>query len=134
MPQHHGALTGADGPLPSSVSITMRALLLTLALVTPAIAEDWRVLDDAAITEALSARVLQYEDGARQNFFQDGRTLYEAGAGESWGKWWAEGGKYCSTWPPSETPACYTVEVLGLLDLRFTGAGGDVTIGRYADL
>ena len=111
----------------------MRRAILCLLLVTPAWAEDWRRLEDVGITAALSARVLQYEDGATQNFFTDGRTLYEAGAGESWGKWWVEGGQYCSTWPPSDVPACYTVEAQGL-DVRFTGKGGDVTVGRYVDL
>ena len=111
----------------------MRFVIISLLLASPVLAEDWRVLDDAGITAALSARVLGYEDGSSQNFFQGGRTLYEAGAGESWGKWWVEGGQYCSTWPPSDVAACYAVEVLGL-DVRFTGKGGDVSVGRYVDL
>lgn len=111
----------------------MRSLMLCLALSTPALAEGWHALDGAGITAALSARVLQYEDGSTQNFFTDGRTLYQAGAGESWGKWWVEGGQYCSTWPPSDVPACYRVEAQGL-DVRFTGKGGDVSVGRYVDL
>lgn len=111
----------------------MRSLLVCLLLSAPAFAEDWRVLDEAGISAALAARVLQYEDGSTQNFFQDGRTLYEAGAGESWGKWWVSGGQYCSTWPPSDVAACYGVEVLGL-DVRFTSTGGDMSVGRYVDL
>jgi hypothetical protein len=111
----------------------MRAVLLGLCLASPAFAEDWRRLDGAGITAALSARVLAYEDGATQNFFQDGRTLYAAGAGESWGKWWVAGDEYCSTWPPSDVPACYTVDASGL-DIRFTGASGDFSLGRYIDL
>jgi hypothetical protein len=111
----------------------MRVLFFWLCLAIPAWAEEWRLLDDAGISATLSARVLQYEDGATQNFFQDGRTLYEAGAGESWGKWWVEGGQYCSTWPPSDVAACYRVEALGL-DVRFTSKGGDVSVGRYVDL
>jgi hypothetical protein len=110
-----------------------RSILLALVLATPAHAEDWRVLDDAGITAALSARVLQYVDGAAQNFFSDGRTLYVVETGESWGKWWVEGGKYCSTWPPSETPACYSVEAQGI-DVRFKDARGKITTGRYIDL
>jgi hypothetical protein len=110
-----------------------RAALAVLLLAQPLWAEDWRVLDDAGIAAALAARVVMYEDGATQNFFQDGRTLYQAGFGESWGTWWVDGGQYCSTWPPSEVPACYGVEMLGL-DLRFTGKGGDVSVGRYQDL
>ncbi len=111
----------------------MRFGIIVLLLATPVLAEDWRVLDDAGITAALSARVLRYEDGSSQNFFQGGRTLYEAGAGESWGKWWVEGGRYCSTWPPSDVAACYGVEARGL-DVRFTGTGGEVSVGRYVDL
>lgn len=111
----------------------LRSALLALILTTPALAEGWKRLDDAGITAALSARVLRYEDGSSQNFFTDGRTLYEAGGGESWGKWWVEAGQYCSTWPPSDVPACYGVEAQGL-DVRFTSAGGDVSVGRYQDL
>lgn len=111
----------------------MRTLLIWLCLTVPALAEDWRTLDGPGITAALTARVLQYPDGSTQNFFQDGRTLYEAGAGESWGKWWVEGGEYCSTWPPSDVAACYRVEAQGL-DIRFTGKGGDISVGRYVDL
>ena len=111
----------------------LRSVLLTVFLVTPALAEDWRVLEGAGITTALTARVLQYENGSTQNFFQDGRTLYEAGGGESWGKWWVAGGQYCSTWPPSDVPACYGVEAQGL-DVRFTSKGGEVSVGRYVDL
>ncbi len=96
-------------------------------------AEGWRVLDEAGIRAALVARVLQYEDGSTQNFFQDGRTLHEAGSGAAWGTWWVEGSRCCSIWPPSDVAACYAVEGQGL-DVRFTGAGGEVTVGRYVDL
>lgn len=111
----------------------MRAILICLTLATPALAQDWTALDGPAITKALSARVLGYEDGSTQNFFQDGRTLYQAGGGESWGKWWVESDQYCSTWPPSDVPACYAVEAQGL-EVRFTSKGGDVSVGRYVDL
>lgn len=109
------------------------ALVLTLLLAAPALAGDWRLLDGEGIETALTSRVLRYDDGSTQTFFPDGRTLYVAGAGESWGKWWAEAGRYCSTWPPSDVPACYSVEAMGL-DVRFTGSGGDVSVGRYQDL
>jgi hypothetical protein len=111
----------------------MRVLLIWLLLAVPALAEDWRLLDGPGITAALTARVLQYQDGSTQNFFLDGRTLYEAGAGESWGKWWVEADQYCSTWPPSDVAACYRVEVQGV-EVRFTSKGGDVSVGRYVDL
>lgn len=111
----------------------LRSALLAVCLVSPARAEDWRVLDSTGITAALAARVLQYEDGSTQNFFQDGRTLFEAGDGEAWGKWWVEGDRYCSVWPPSDVAACYGVELRGL-DVRFTGEGGEESLGRYVDL
>lgn len=111
----------------------LRSALLAVCLVSPARAEDWQVLASAGISAALAARVLQYEDGSTQNFFQDGRTLYEAGGGASWGKWWVDGGQYCSSWPPSDVPVCYRVEAQGL-DVRFTGKGGQATVGRYVDL
>jgi hypothetical protein len=111
----------------------VRVLLIWLSLAIKALAEDWRALDGPGITAALAARVLQYQDGSTQNFFQYGRTMYEAGGGESWGKWWVEGDRYCSSWPPSDVAACYGVEAQGL-DLRFTSNSGDVTVGRYVDL
>lgn len=110
-----------------------RACVLILTLASPALAEDWRVLSTDEIQTALSARVLQYADGATQNFFGDGRTLYEVSTGESWGKWWVEDERYCSIWPPSATPTCYEVEALGL-EVRFISSGGVVTSGRYIDL
>jgi hypothetical protein len=64
----------------------MRALVLLLCLPFPALADDWQVLDDADITAALSARVLGFEDGASQNVFSDGRSLYRVSSRESWGK------------------------------------------------
>ena len=89
-------------------------------------------MTSAGITAALTGRSLVYEDGTQQNFFADGRTLYRAGAGESWGKWWVADGAYCSTWPPSETPACYGVEAQGTM-IRFLDKGGSETRGSYSD-
>lgn len=114
----------------------LRVVLMSLLLAAPALAEGWRPLTSAEIQAALSGRSLVYEDGTTQNFFSDGRTLYragaDAGAGESWGKWWVAGDQYCSTWPPSETPACYDVEAEGQ-DVRFRGGDGSVSSGHYAD-
>lgn len=103
------------------------------ALRPPVLADDWQILDDPGIEAALSARVLRYEDGTTQKFFAGGRTLYQAGGGESWGKWWVGGGQYCSTWPPSDVAACYEVEVRGL-DVLFTSQSGEVSLGAYQDL
>jgi len=84
------------------------------------------------IATALTARVVQYEDGATQNFFADGRTLYENG-GSSWGRWRVEGDHYCSQWPPSAHWACYSLRVEGLT-LEFQAADGSLTLGKYVDL
>lgn len=110
------------------------ALILApiLALSSPALAQDWQRLGDADISATLTAHALVYDDGSEQVFFTDGRTLYTAGSGESWGKWWAEGGRYCSTWPPGETPACYDLD-LAAPQVRFTSDGGGQTLGRFKD-
>jgi hypothetical protein len=111
----------------------MIRILALVMLAAPAAAEDWRALTGAEITAALTARVLAY-DGATQNFFADGRTLYEAG-GPSWGAWRVDGDRYCSQWPPRDAWDCYAVEAEARgLDLRFVGKGGEVTVGRYVDL
>lgn len=107
--------------------------LMVFALVSPALADDWQALVQVGIVQALSARVVQYDDGATQKFHADGRTVYAVSSGESWGKWWVEGALYCSIWPPSESRSCYSVETQGL-EIRFVGSGGDMTVGRYIDL
>ena len=104
-----------------------------LMVAGPVWAADWQDLTGPEIATALGARVLQYKDGAMQNFFADGRSLYEAGAGESWGRWRVTGDQYCSVWPPSETWVCYDVQRLGL-EIRFTGHSGDPVVGHYIDL
>ncbi len=92
-------------------------------------------LTGSQVSESLTARVLGYEDGSTQNFYADGRTLYAAGAGESWGRWRVTGDQYCSSWPPSDSWACYGVEAeAGGLDLRFVDRRGGVSLGRYQDL
>ncbi len=76
-----------------------------------------------------------YEDGSTQKFFADGRTLYAAGSGESWGRWRVEAEQYCSFWPPSQSWPCYGVQIeAGGLDIRFIGTSGAPSIGRYEDL
>lgn len=113
----------------------MRQLMAILVVLCPAAvwADDWQTLTGPMITEALTARVLQYDNGASQNFYADGRTLYKAGAGESWGKWWVSQDGYCSTWPPNETPSCFQVTAFEL-NIRFTDSEGTVSQGRYIDL
>ena len=105
---------------------------MVLALLPGAVwAEDWQALAGPQITAALNARVLRYDSGAEQNFFADGRSLYEDGAAR-WGQWRVQGAQYCSVWPPSDRWACYDVAQLGLT-LRF-GTGAAAVIGHYIDL
>lgn len=107
------------------------AVMLTAG---PALADDWRKLDGAAITQALLARVLGYDDGATQNFHADGATSYDAGS-VSRGYWRVTGDQYCSLWPPSDRWECYGVEAEAAgLDLRFVAKNGSRTQGRYIDL
>jgi hypothetical protein len=111
----------------------MRILFLTFLLAMPAAAGEWRLLDAAGISAALSARVLRYDDGSTQNFFRDGRSLREAADGTRWGSWWVDGNRVCLLWPPSVTPDCMTVAARRI-DLRFTAPDGEVRIARYVDL
>ncbi len=115
-----------------------RLVVLAFAVVAgPVLADDWQAMSGAEITTALTARVLAYQDGTTQNFYADGRTLFETagGAGQSWGRWRVEADQYCSSWPPSESWACYAMDAeSGGLDLRFVAADGSLSIGRYQDL
>lgn len=111
----------------------LKALGVLILLAGPAMAGDWEVLRGDEVRAALAARVLAYPDGATQDFFQDGKTLYESDGTPSWGRWRVEGDQYCSQWPPSDSWACYGVERNGI-DIRFTSPGGSVTVGRYVDL
>ena len=112
----------------------LRAALVLALLSSPAAADDWQVLKGADITLALTARVLAYPGGQTQNFYADGRTLYETDHPQ-WGHWRVEGDRYCSVWPPSDRWSCYGVdrEAQGL-DLRFVDDAGTATQGRYVDL
>ncbi len=110
-----------------------RVLVLAVLSLGPApvLAQEWGRLSGPEITRALTARVLGYDDGTTQDFLADGRTLAAGG----WGRWRVEGDRYCSAWPPSDVWACYLVEREARgLDIRFTGEGGAVTVGRYVDL
>ena len=100
----------------------------------PAFADDWRVLNGAEMTKALSARVLQYKDNAQQDFFADGRTLYQT-RDSSWGKWRVDYNQYCSIWPPAAGWTCYNVSIsVDGVHIRFTDRNGGHTDGKYIDL
>jgi hypothetical protein len=95
-------------------------------------AEDWPRLTGDQIAAALTARLLVYDGGERQQFNADGTTRYESPE-VSQGQWRVTGDQYCSQWPPSDRWACYDVEGQGQ-DIRFIAGDGSVATGRYADL
>ena len=105
------------------------AILLTSA--GAAVAEEWRPLDGAGIRAALTGRIVDYE-AAWQRFAASGQTLYNAGR-DNWGTWRVEGDSYCSKWPPGDAWTCYAVDTDAGGQVRFRGAGSDVTIGRLRD-
>lgn len=109
----------------------LKALLVAALLVSsPVWAEDWRQLSGEEVREALTGRTVDY-DGAWQDFRASGATLYNAGE-DSWGRWDIRGDQYCSQWPPNSSWACYDVETTpDLSQVRFLGAGADVTVGRF---
>jgi hypothetical protein len=111
----------------------MRATLMMLLLgAAPAMADDWAALTGDQIKTALTARVLVYADGARQQFNADGTTPYESPE-ISHGQWRVTGDQYCSQWPPSDRWSCYDVAQNGF-DIRFVAGDGSAVVGRYADL
>ena len=109
----------------------MRPFIAALILcATPALADDWQVLDGAGVREALTDRKLTYDSGW-QTFSATGKTLYNAGR-DSWGTWDVRGDQYCSQWPPQGAWDCYDMETNGT-DVRFVGSHNDVTVGRFID-
>lgn len=103
-------------------------------LASPTFAQDFHQLEGKGVHQALTARVLQYAPNIQQDFFADGRTLYQSPE-ESWGTWRVKGDKYCSKWPPADGWACYDVYASDTgLDIRFVDAQGRITVGRYIDL
>jgi hypothetical protein len=111
----------------------MRCWMILVLWANPLFAGDWHKLNTEGITNALTARVLQYSN-ATQNFFADGRTLYESPM-PSWGKWRAQNDQYCSVWPPQNIWVCYDIErdETGL-HIRFVSNSGAKTTGTYIDL
>ena len=112
----------------------MRMALMMVLLATPAMAEDWLALTGDQITAALTARVVAYEGGERQQFNADGTTIYESPDISS-GQWRVTDDQYCSQWPPSDRWACYDVQAEAAgLDIRFIAGDGSIATGRYIDL
>ena len=79
--------------------LTAVACSLTVALApTTAMAEDWQPLGAPAITLALTARTVAYDDGATQRFNEDASTIYTS-TYPSTGAWRVERNHYCSQCP-----------------------------------
>jgi hypothetical protein len=111
-----------------------KSLMILILMAQPALADEWATLTGAQITQALTARLLQYDGGERQQFNADGTTLYES-PDASHGQWRVTGDQYCSQWPPSDRWSCYDVEGEATgLNIRFIAGDGSVSTGRYIDL
>ncbi len=113
----------------------MRQLMFILAcLPSMALAQDWQPIDEAALKDALTARLLAYGDGATQQFNADGSTFYTKDKPTN-GQWRIEANQYCSQWPPSDRWTCYDVaRSADGLNIRFTAPDASTTTGRYIDL
>jgi hypothetical protein len=105
----------------------VRAVVVAGLALWPALAGA-ETLTGPQITAALTERVVIYDDGAQQVFQADGATVFDNGRPSS-GRWAVRGDQYCSQWPPSETWACYGVEIEGDL-VRFVAADGSASAGK----
>lgn len=94
---------------------------LIVLLAGPAVAEEWRALDGAAIRAALEMKDVRYPDGTEQLFFFGGITRFSHGWPNE-GRWKVVGDQYCSEWPPAWGWTCYAVSASPDLGrLRFEG-------------
>jgi len=108
----------------------MRWMVCLLALTVPAMADVWEpVFDDGAIFTALAGRTLVYDPYTFQWFGPEGDTQFVTERASD-GRWAARGGQYCSQWPPSDTWACYDVQLSGQL-VKFIGADRSESVGTY---
>lgn len=91
----------------------------------------WKTMTGHEITQALTDQKVRYTS-ASQTFYASGKTLYNQGGRESWGRWLVEGDKYCSTWPPQDLLACYHMDRSGE-KIRFVGVSSadDITVGTF---
>ena len=87
------------------------------------------LLSNEAIIEALADETLIYDAYTLQHFAANGSTQFITERLSN-GRWDARDGQYCSTWPPSDTWACYDVQVSGDV-VRFIGSDESVSEGTY---
>ena len=88
-----------------------------------------RVISDDAIRDALADEKLIYDAHTMQHFAANGSTQHITER-MSDGRWDVRDGQYCSTWPPSDTWACYDIQIGGNV-VRFIGSDGSVSEGTY---
>ena len=107
------------------------AIAVVLACLPSVVAADGflRVVNDAAITQALSDATLVFDAHTMQHFAADGDTQYITDR-MSDGRWAARGGQYCSVWPPSDVWTCYDIEIGGDV-VRFISSDGFASEGTY---
>ena len=108
----------------------MRTMLMAVMLC-PGMALAWERLDDAGIEAVLADRVVRYDAWTTQVFLAGGRTEYHTERFAE-GAWKAEGGRYCSLWPPAATWTCYDLERDGDR-LRFTNDAGVPSVGTLEE-
>lgn len=101
----------------------MRQILSVLALVAGSPLHAW----EAMPAEDLAGRTVRYAD-AVQTFAPNGQTVYITDS-PSRGNWRAQGGQYCSAWPPSDRWDCYGLEREGDR-IRFIARDGSTTEGK----
>ena len=85
----------------------LRTITLATMLAAGAVAAGETRLNGDEILSTLTGATVVYE-GARQVFHASGVTDYTTDR-PSQGRWAVRAGQYCSTWPPSDTWACYDV-------------------------
>lgn len=111
----------------------MKLGVLTLMMLpSAAISDEWvRLLTDEAVFEAIADRTIEYDAYTFQIFEAGGGTQYFTER-MSEGRWAARAGQYCSTWPPSDTWACYDIQVNGER-VRFIASDRSVSEGFYRE-
>ena len=116
--------------------VFLPALLCLSVVVSGALAAD-DYLSAEQIEAVLSDRVVRgNQDGVewRQSFSAGGATIFSQSGRESPGRWAArsdaEGGLYCSLWPPSERWGCYRMRQDGDSISWEPQGGGDLWLGE----
>lgn len=116
--------------------VFLPALLCLSVVASGALAAD-DYLSAEQIEVALSDRIVRgNQDGVewRQSFSAGGATIFSQSGRESPGRWAArsdaEGGLYCSLWPPSERWDCYRMRQDGDSISWEPLGGGDLWLGQ----